>query len=193
MKILLPQNHDGRSNVASNDNAVALLKADRDDFHVVPVQQSGGNLKNLEIVPANADSTRHSSPACYVRAFTLLEVMIACGVFFIAIFAILGLVSNLLRNAQYLRHVEVDAGLVAAQLFKTNIISEGVETGDFGDKFRGYSWRTDAYEAETNGLWQIDITVLKQGARDPVDKMSVWMYSPQSSQLPFGGGGQPTR
>jgi len=47
-------------------------------------------------------------------AFTLLEVMIACGIFFIAMFAILGLVSNCLRNARALRHIEVDAGMVAA-------------------------------------------------------------------------------
>ena len=52
-------------------------------------------------------------PACFKVpprrgqvAFTLLEVMIACGIFFIAVFAILALVSNTLRNAQRLRRIE---------------------------------------------------------------------------------------
>jgi Tfp pilus assembly protein PilV len=118
-------------------------------------------------------------------AFTLLEVMIACGVFFMAMFAILALVSNLLRNAQYLRHVEVDAGIVAAQLYKTNKLSEGIDSGDFGDAYKGYSWKTDSREAATNGLWQVDILVTKQGQSEPVDKMSVWVFSPESSSLPF--------
>jgi len=120
-------------------------------------------------------------------AFTLLEVMIASGVFFLAMFAILALVSNLLRNAQYLRHVEVDAGIVAAQLYKTNKLVEGIESGDFGDAYRGYSWKTDAREAYTNGLWQVDILVTKQGQSEPVDKMSVWVFSPESSAGPFQG------
>ena len=114
--------------------------------------------------------------------FSLIEVMIACGVFFLCIFAILELVSTLLRNAGRLRHVEVDAGLVAAQLYKTNILTEGTESGDFGSTFKGYSWSTEAHEAETNGLWEVNIVVNKQGLRDPVDQMTVWIYSPQSSQ-----------
>jgi len=39
------------------------------------------------------------------RAFTLLEVMIATGILFVAIFAILGLVFANLRNARLLQQV----------------------------------------------------------------------------------------
>ena len=113
-------------------------------------------------------------------AFTLLEVMIACGIFFIAIFAILGLVSNCLRNARALRHIEVDAGMVAAQLYKTNRITEGVLSGDFGDTYHDYSWETQTQEAATNGLYQVDIVVRKRGLENPIDTMSVWIYSPES-------------
>ena len=35
-----------------------------------------------------------------MRAFSLLEVMIAVGIFFLALFSILGLVSQMLRNAR---------------------------------------------------------------------------------------------
>jgi hypothetical protein len=113
-------------------------------------------------------------------AFTLLEVMIATGIFFIAVFAILGLVSNCLRNARALRHIEVDAGMVAAQLYKTNRLSEGVLSGDFGDTYHDYSWETQTQEAATNGLYQVDIVVRKRGLENPVDTMSVWIYSPES-------------
>src|SRR5678815_1768450 len=90
-------------------------------------------------------------------AFSLLEVMIACGIFFMAVFIILALVSSTLRNARSLRRMEVDAGMVAAQMFKTNRIYEGKDSGDFGETYQGYSWDTEAFEVETNGLWQVDI------------------------------------
>src|SRR5437588_6583047 len=115
-------------------------------------------------------------------AFTLLEVMIACGIFFIAIFAILALVASTLRNAQVLRRVDVDAGMVAAQLFKTNRLYEGSESGDFGNIFPDYSWETMTQEAFpfTNGLWQVDIVVRRRGRSDAYDSMTVWVYSPES-------------
>jgi Tfp pilus assembly protein PilV len=118
-------------------------------------------------------------------AFTLLEVMIACGIFFIAIFAILALVSNCLRNARALRHIEVDAGMVAAQLYKTNRLTEGTLSGDFGDMYHDSSWETETQEAFTNGLYQVDIVVRKRGLQNPIDTMSVWVYSPESSTGPF--------
>jgi hypothetical protein len=121
-------------------------------------------------------------------AFTLLEVMIACGIFFMAVFTILGLVSATLKNARSLRRVDVDAGMVAAQLFKTNRFSEGTESGDFGDFLHDYAWTTQIFEVETNGLWQADIVVTRRGSSTPVDTMSVWMFSPESSAGPIRGG-----
>ena len=58
-------------------------------------------------------------------AFTLLEVMIACGLFFMCVFAILAMVSSVLRNARSLRRVELDAGMVAAQVCRTNKLYRG--------------------------------------------------------------------
>ena len=114
------------------------------------------------------------------NAFTLLEVMIACGIFFIAVFAILALVSNTLRNVRILRHVEVDAGMAAADLFKTNLVFEGSETGDFGDAYPEYSWERIYTPAESNGLWQVDIKIMRRGAHQPVDTMSLLLFSPAS-------------
>ena len=129
--------------------------------------------------------TRHGPPG-RGGAFTLMEVMIAAGIFFMAIFTILALVSNSLRNARNLRHIDVDAGMVAAQLYKTNKLTEGIDSGDFGDLYPDYSWQTDSEQIESNGLWQVDIVVRRRGLQNPVDVMSVWMYSPDSKSSTFG-------
>jgi hypothetical protein len=123
------------------------------------------------------------------RAFSLLEVMIACGIFFMAIFAILSLVASVLRNARALRGVDVDAGMVAAQLYKTNKLYEGFESGDFGNAYPEYSWETEIMQAATNGLFQVNILVRRRGAPKPVDTMSIYVYAPESPQ--GGGFGQP--
>jgi hypothetical protein len=115
-----------------------------------------------------------------------MEVMIAAGIFFMAIFSILALVSTSLRNARSLGHIDVDAGMVAAQLYKTNKLTEGFDSGDFGDLYPEYSWQTDSEQIESNGLWQVDIVVRKRGLQNPVDVMSVWVYSPDSKSAVFG-------
>lgn len=77
------------------------------------------------ILPGTETHLRGDANRLRVTAFSLLEVMIACGILFMAVFTILALVSSTLRNARSLRRVEVDAGMVAAQMFKTNRLSEG--------------------------------------------------------------------
>jgi hypothetical protein len=115
-----------------------------------------------------------------------MEVMIAAGIFFMAIFAILALVATSLRNAKSLGHIDVDAGMVAAQLYKTNKLTEGIDSGDFGDLYPEYSWKTDSEQIESNGLWEVDIVVSRRGVQNPIDVMSVWMYSPDSKSSVFG-------
>lgn len=133
----------------------------------------------------------HSSTGSGSRrltAFSLLEVMIASAIFFMAIFTILAMVSSTLRNTRILRKVDVDAGMVASQFFKTNRVYEGTESGDFGDFYRDYTWHTETFEIATNGLWQVNIVVNKHGVSQPTSTMSIWVFSPESSALPFGGG-----
>jgi Tfp pilus assembly protein PilV len=137
------------------------------------------------ILPNIALRPRSSLRGTRAIAFTLLEVMIACGIFFMCIFAVLMLVSSSLRNARILRQMDVDAGSVAAQLVKTNRVTEGITSGDLDDVgYPDYSYEADAEEAATNGLWQVDILVRRRGKSDPVDKMSIWVYSPDSKKRP---------
>jgi Tfp pilus assembly protein PilV len=121
-----------------------------------------------------------SNPQSPTTAFSLLEVMIACGIFFMAVFAILAMISGVLRNARSLRRVELDAGMVAAQVAVTNKLYEGTASGDFGNIYRDYSWETDTFEVGTNSLWQVDIVVRRRGLQKPVDVMSIWLYRPES-------------
>lgn len=118
--------------------------------------------------------------------------MVALGIFFMAVFAILGVMSTALRNARALQQIPVDAGMVAAEMSLTNAITEGLESGDFGDMYPGYKWTRDAYEVGTNGLFQVDIIVQKPtGTLE--SQMSIFLYRPQSQpsaagSSPFGGG-----
>jgi hypothetical protein len=137
---------------------------------------------------APASATQHATRITLPRsqtAFSLMEVMIACAIFFMAIFSILAMVSGVLRNARILRRTELDAGMVAAQVSNTNKLTEGSASGDFGNLYRDYFWETDTYEAQTNGLWQVDIVVRRRGLQQPVDEMHILLYRPES-QSGFG-------
>jgi hypothetical protein len=137
-------------------------------------------LRGVDATCINLPRSRDSR-----TAFSLLEVMIASGIFFMCVFAILAMVSSVLRNARSLRRTELDAGMVAAKLVgTTNKLFEGTESGDFGNLYPDYSYETAAYEAGTNGLWQVDIVVRRRGVPQPVDSMSIYVFSPESSLAP---------
>jgi type II secretory pathway pseudopilin PulG len=128
-----------------------------------------------------------------ISAFTLLEVMIATAIFFICIFAILGLVTNSLRNAQVLQQHDMDLGMAAA-VTRTNRFTEGTRSGDFEDiapgSFPGYAWEATDYEVLSNGLWQTDLTVTHQVKGKTIEtKMSILSFAPESKPgMGFGGG-----
>ena len=97
--------------------------------------------------PSHPGSRREGrgSAATAQKAFTLLEVMIALGIFFMAVFTILALVSNTLRNARSLRRPQVDAGMAAAIYTATNRFYEGSSSGDFEDVLK---------EKHLENLWE---------------------------------------
>jgi general secretion pathway protein I len=116
------------------------------------------------------------------RAFTLIEVMIAMAIFCLAVFAILDLVTQNLRAARLLQPDSVDAGSLAAELMLTNKVTEGGDSGDFGDLYPGYSWSREINEVSTNGLYRVDFTVVRNG-RGPnnATHMSIFLYRPESA------------
>ena len=121
-------------------------------------------------------------------AFTLIEVMIASGILFVCLFAILGLLANTLRNARALQRAPVDAGMLAAELSLTNKLSEGSDSGDFGDLYRDYRWKREIFVAETNGFFAVDFVVFRRGQeRTPESQMTVLFYRPDSTLTPGTG------
>ena len=116
-------------------------------------------------------------------AFTLIEVMIACGIFFMCTFAILALVAGTLRNARALQRGDVDAGMAASQIFellKTNKQPDLSGSGDFGEAYPDFSYQFQSGEYATNGLLQVDIVVNRRGAQQPYDKLTIWVYNPDA-------------
>ncbi|MGH7939562.1 MAG: type IV pilus modification PilV family protein [Limisphaerales bacterium] len=130
-----------------------------------------------------------------ISAFTLMEVMIAIGVFCIGVFAILGLVAQVMRGARLLDKPMVDAGPVASQIAGTNSLVEiqGV-SGDLseflGDRYKGYDYVYGIEEVESNHLYKVEIYVTSDTPGKPViSKMNIRLFRPQSppGSLDFGG------
>ena len=114
-----------------------------------------------------------------LQAFSLMEVMIAMGIFFMSVFVILSLVSSSLQNARRLQRPMVDAAMIASELSLTNKIVEINQSGDFGKAYPGYTWTADINEVMTNKLFQVDYQVFND-RKAPVQKMSVLFFRPQS-------------
>ena len=115
------------------------------------------------------------------RAFTLMEVMIAAGIFFMSMFVILALVSQSLANARRLQRPIVDAAMIASELSFTNQIVEANQSGDFGDAYPGYTLdAADITEVQTNKLFRVDYVVQRSDNKEIMQKMSVLFFRPQS-------------
>jgi hypothetical protein len=118
-------------------------------------------------------------------AFTLLEVMIAIGIFFMAVFAILGLVASSLDHARRLQHPIVDASPVAGFLQQTNIFVEGVYEADLGEylgkAYQGYRVTYEIREWATNRFFKVDYIVQSPGRNGAVVYKATAMYYKRQS------------
>ena len=140
------------------------------------------------------DASRPLTRRC--SGFSLIEVMIALGIFFIALFTILGLVSQLLRNARAFQNKKsADATMVQAYFLSiTNRVTEGIESGefsdlaDFQDEYRDYSWEKETTFFASNGLWQIDYRVINNRLRSTESAISTFYFDPNTQQGASGVG-----
>ena len=115
--------------------------------------------------------------------FTLLEVMIAMFVFFIVVFAVLGLVVQSLGAARALQIHRPDAGMVAAMVFMsaTNLDDGATDSGDFEElNFPDYMWDWESTEIGSNGLYRVDIAVSQKGRQGKQlrDELVIYKYQP---------------
>ena len=134
-----------------------------------------------------------STAAC--RAFSLLEVMIAIAIFFVATFAILGLISSSLANVRRLQRPSVDASPVLARYAATNSLIEGVYNGSLGDPemlgkdYRDYNWMAEITEVGSNHLYRVECAILPaRGGHEIISHLSTLLYKPQSPPGSLDGG-----
>lgn len=157
------------------------------------------NLKITTQLPQAGEPGVKRGRGCRVEArrrvaFTLLEVMIAIGIFFMAAFAILGVVSNSLANARSLERPQVDAGPVLAYLVSTigttNQPQMGIYSGNLSDilgkDYQGYTYVADVEHFwDTNNLLTVDCEVrAKYGSHKVISHMFTCVYNPNASRPP---------
>ncbi len=126
-------------------------------------------------------------PSQEAQAFTLIEVMLAITIFFMAMFAILGVLTSGVRAATLLRNNGPTAGMVIAQLSATNKLEQGSVSGTFRDIpiYKDYRWVSNVHEVATNGLFQVDVVVVDQNGNQS-SMLSALLYRPDSGNGQMG-------
>lgn len=133
------------------------------------------------------------------RAFTLIEVMIAMGIFFIGLFAILGLTAQLLNNARAFQntrkpHVSLVHGWWTS---KTNRVAEGVTSiefsdisSDLGDLYRDYYAEIEAQPDPemTNGLWDVTFRLYNRRTHQIDSQVMTLYWDPNTKSKTAGSG-----
>jgi hypothetical protein len=157
-----------------------------------------GRSKNAPMkLPTQFPAPRRAATAGGVgSAFTLLEVIIACAIFFMVAFAVLSTVAQCLAAARKLEQHDPDPALLATLPAVTNILTVGLESGDFDESypnlFPGWRWTREVVPVydETNGIYQVNIEVYRNGQGGRVSRsLSIQLFKPQTlTANPLGGG-----
>jgi len=149
----------------------------------------------MKILPARNSFARRQ------LAFTLIEVMIAMGIFFLALFSILGLTSQLLSNARNIQTAQKpNVSLVHAWwTSKTNRVVDGLTTVEFGDISTDLGELYRDYYAEiyaepdldmTNGLWNVTYKVYSRKTGQVESEAITLFWDPNSKSGQAGAGGR---
>jgi hypothetical protein len=117
----------------------------------------------------------------HAAAFTLVEIMVATGIFFMAMFALLGVMSAGVHAAAILRNSGPTAGMIAAEMSVSNTLEPGSLMGTFSDIpiYQEYHWVSDCQIVTTNGLFKMDFVVLDANGVQ-VSTLSTLFYKPDS-------------
>ena len=140
-----------------------------------------------------------------IRAFTLAEVLIAVGIFVVAIFAILQLVNQGLELVRVMQQQRPDMGALAAKTLvelpePDGTLATGLTEpmdedfgGNGGGEFTLYPdarWQRDIMSLDaTNGLYQATVTVEEQvgGGENTEYQLRFLMFRPDLAELEMGG------
>ncbi|MGA2245429.1 MAG: prepilin-type N-terminal cleavage/methylation domain-containing protein [Verrucomicrobiota bacterium] len=127
--------------------------------------------------------------------FSLLEVMVAIAIFFVASCAILDLISSSLNNVRRLQRPSVDASPILARYAATNSLVEGTWQGSLGDpellgkEYRDYDYIVNVVEVKSNHLYSVECAIMPaRGKKEIISDMSTVLYRPQSPKGSLDGG-----
>jgi hypothetical protein len=102
-------------------------------------------------------------------AFTILEVIVACTIFFMVAFAILQLVTQSLVAVKAIQQREPDPGIILASLSLSNALEEGSMSGNYEDiapnMYPGHRWEAEIREIGSNGLFEINVMTYNERKR----------------------------
>jgi hypothetical protein len=130
---------------------------------------NGENRRSGGVALAGLAGQGRFLPAATGGAFTLLETIVACAIFFMVAFAILELVTRSLMAAKALQTREPDPGIILAALSLTNTFEEGSVSGNYEDiapgMYPGYRWEAFMQEVGSNGLYQVDVLTYNERKR----------------------------
>ncbi len=104
--------------------------------------------------------------------------MVAVGIFFMAMFAILGVMSQGMKAAAILHKTTPTAAMAAAEISNTNKLEEGSQDGDFGDVYPGYKWTAQIEQAHSNGMFKVEVAVTHDNVIDSV--LTTYLFRPDS-------------
>src|SRR5688572_3043896 len=92
----------------------------------------------------DCNEARRACRSGVVCAFTILEVLVACAVFFMVAFAVLQMVTQGLVAAKAIQQRDPDPGIILAALSLTNAFEEGSMSGNYEDiapgMYPGHRW-----------------------------------------------------
>jgi hypothetical protein len=127
-------------------------------------------------------------------AFTLLEVIVACSLFFMVAFAVLEIVAIGLVAAKKLQRREPHFEFLISPHVLTNQLIEGNYSGSFEqiipDLYPGFSWECEILEVSSNGFFRVDYAIYDDTAGAKPRTLTTFFHKPAS---PPGSATQPRR
>ncbi len=127
-------------------------------------------------------------------AFTLLEVIVACSLFFMVAFAVLEIVTIGLVAAKKLQRREPHFEFIISPHILTNQLIEGNYSGSFEeilpDLYPGFSWEYEILEVGSNGFFRIDYAIYDNTAGAKPRTVTTFLHKPASQP---GSATQPRR
>src|SRR5688500_2783725 len=123
-------------------------------------------------------------PAQRSSAFTLLEVIVACSLFFMVAFAVLEIVTVGLVAAKKLQRNEPHFEFLISPHVLTNQLIEGTVSGDFEEimpkLYPGFAWEYEITEVGSNAFFRVDYTIFDNAAGAKPRLLTTYFHKPAS-------------